>query len=284
MSLTNPKDVVTEQRLHEFYQGILPYLGGMPDLLANKFSRGDLYSTDEKIIGQWTDGKPLYQKTIAVTLTVSEDKVQQSTDIDLSSLNVDTMIFCSGFVIGQGAPDKFIRYSNDVWGSNLEYTFEVFLQTLSNLRIVTNRVTLNGCTAYAIIRYTKTTDSAVSMGDDTDYSTTEKIVGTWIDGRPVYQKTFTGTIPANTFVDDTTTNFAVAELPNVDKVVCSAGSICDNVGYDTILNAMWLSQGVNSRFARVTYYRSNQTVYLSSNSATCNGKDFSITVQYTKTT
>ena len=62
--LTNPNNVVTEERLAQFYQQILPYLGGMPDILANKFNRADLYSTDEKLIGRWIDGKPLYQRTI----------------------------------------------------------------------------------------------------------------------------------------------------------------------------------------------------------------------------
>ena len=63
MSVQNPERVVTKQDLADFYQCILPYLGGMPDILANKFSKGDMYSTDGKMIGQWIDGKPLYSKT-----------------------------------------------------------------------------------------------------------------------------------------------------------------------------------------------------------------------------
>ena len=35
MSLTNPKSVVTEERLEEFYIGILPYLGGT--FVINKY-------------------------------------------------------------------------------------------------------------------------------------------------------------------------------------------------------------------------------------------------------
>jgi hypothetical protein len=41
-----------------------------------------------------------------------------------------------------------------------------------------------------LIQYTKTTDQSIAIGSDTDYSTTEKIVGTWIDGKPLYQKTW----------------------------------------------------------------------------------------------
>lgn len=56
---------------------------------------------------------------------------------------------------------------------------------------------------------------AGSAGNYIDYSTTEKIVGTWIDGKPIYQKTYTNvsigvtadwtkfddTIPYDTLVD-----------------------------------------------------------------------------------
>ena len=66
MSLTNPNSLVTEERLNQFYGQILPYLGGMSEVLANKFSKSDLYSTDEKLIGVWIDGKPLYQKTYVI--------------------------------------------------------------------------------------------------------------------------------------------------------------------------------------------------------------------------
>ena len=66
MSLTNPKNVVTEERLSEFYHQILPYLGNVPDLVMSKFKQSDIYSTSERIVGQWVDGKPLYQKTIRI--------------------------------------------------------------------------------------------------------------------------------------------------------------------------------------------------------------------------
>ena len=91
MSLSNPKTVVTEERLNEYHQTILPYLGGMSDILANKFSRADLYSTDEKMIGRWIDGKPLYQKVIPFT------SLSQGMTIDISSLNVDTIPHLSGY-------------------------------------------------------------------------------------------------------------------------------------------------------------------------------------------
>lgn len=45
------------------------------------------------------------------------------------------------------------------------------------------------------------------------YSTTEQVIGKWIDGKPLYQKTFTGTCTTqNTF-----TNFGT--IPNHDKII-----------------------------------------------------------------
>lgn len=47
---------------------------------------------------------------------------------------------------------------------------------------------------YMPLQYTKTTDSAatgeVTYANENDYSTTETIIGTWIDGKPIYQKVY----------------------------------------------------------------------------------------------
>lgn len=45
-----------------------------------------IYSLEEREIGVWTDGKPLYQKTIQFTPT------QVQTSIDVSSLQIDTLV------------------------------------------------------------------------------------------------------------------------------------------------------------------------------------------------
>ena len=68
-----------------------------------------------------------------------------------------------------------------------------------------NRISASGLTAVnATIRYVKTTDTPGSGTWNTDgtyakhYSTEEKVIGTWIDGKPLYQRTFTGTCPNHT--------------------------------------------------------------------------------------
>jgi len=188
MSLTNPEKVVTEERLSEFYQAILPYLGGMPDVLANKFSKADLYSTDEKMIGRWIDGKPLYQKTI--NTGVLPNKSTKSIAHGIS--DIDNVVNGFGFFIHNNG--NLFYFFNHPYTSYMNIYIDK-----TNINVVTGTDATAYTNSYVTLQYTKTTDSAIEIGVDTDYSTTEKIVGTWIDGKPVYQKTvYCGALPNNT--------------------------------------------------------------------------------------
>ena len=54
----------------------------------------------------------------------------------------------------------------------------------------------------------------------TCYSTEEQIVGKWIDGKPLYQKTFTGTTSTTTSSDS-----VAGTITNLDTLVNSNGTI-----------------------------------------------------------
>jgi hypothetical protein len=219
MSVQNPNRVVTKQDLADFYGEILPYLGGMPEMLANKFSKGDLYSTDEKMIGQWIDGKPLYQKVLTKTIsatskigtyTSGNDGYLYQGHISISSdiPNIDTGMVDVGhsFYISSSATRGFMgawyeKDTGDIWFSTLYDRSDV--------------------SATFVVNYTKTTDSAISIGSDTDYSTTEKIVGTWIDGKPIYQKTVDlgsqQTLTSQTWFE---TNIDCSNISTLVNVLC----------------------------------------------------------------
>lgn len=182
MSLINPKDVVTEERLQEFYHVILPYLGGMPELMANKISRSDIYSTTEKMVGQWEDGKPLYQRSFSDSIGSSNTAgtFKSVTLRTLANTSIKRVVTSEKNGIGlptynQNNYIALVRFNNS--GNNSDVVF-----------ITQQAFTSSDVISYTI-QYTKTTDSATSIGVDTDYSTTEKIVGTWIDSKPLYQKT-----------------------------------------------------------------------------------------------
>ena len=188
MSVQNGERLATKQDLADMYQGILPYLGGMPEVLANKFSKGDLYSTDEKMIGQWVDGKPLYQKVVLIDFTKSSTTREYVNILDMSSYNVDTIVNGFGSFINDVSSDvKTKIFTLADQNARATIVYDRSTKYLQLLCYEMNGWKIKGCVT---IQYTKTTDSAISIGSDTDYSTEEKIVGTWIDGKPIYQKTF----------------------------------------------------------------------------------------------
>lgn len=177
MALT--EEQTTAKNFQEFYSKIRPYLNGsFPTPIVNKFSKGDLYSTDEKIIGQWIDGKPLYQRTFVASgsLALARAAWTDATtyfgvDVTVVGKIIDaTLLNQDGTVNGMRIPLHFDLYQNK---------FQIYYDGSIQDTIVNAVLTL---------KYTKTTDSPISIGDGNDYSTDEQVVGTWIDGKPVYQK------------------------------------------------------------------------------------------------
>lgn len=64
--------------------------------INQKFTELEIYSTEEKIIGKWIDGKPLYQKVITNLAQLDAEKWSKT---NISSLNVDKIIDIRGQVI-----------------------------------------------------------------------------------------------------------------------------------------------------------------------------------------
>lgn len=69
------------------------------------------------------------------------------------------------------------------------------------------------------------TDAAGSVGaggsSGEAYSTEEQVIGTWIDGRPLYRRVFEGVLPSST-------NFATlpnSKIENLDKIVSWNGGV-----------------------------------------------------------
>ena len=198
--------MATKADLQEMYQRMLPYLGGMPEVLANKFSKGDMYSADEKMIGQWVDGKPLYQKNI--TKIISSTAGAWTNLESMSGINV---VSYKGYGT-DGSQTYPLPYSSGTAYVSFRYESNTIQYITSDSNW------LNNNTIYLTIQYTKTTDSPISIGNDTDYSTDEKIIGTWIDGKPLWQKTVNfGTLPNRTM------KTVSAGISNLDYLVSMEG-------------------------------------------------------------
>lgn len=152
-----------------------------------------VYSTDEREIGVWTDGKPLYQKTIEVNnvngaiYTVENGETVLVTEV-FGVYNVSNTIQYLNIGYFNSSSDKCHIYTRgNVVYSDVTNTFASYYTKL-----------------LLTIHYTKTTDIAGSgsyaaLGvPAVHYSTNEHVVGTWIDGSTLYEKTVPtgGSVPS----------------------------------------------------------------------------------------
>ena len=153
-----------------------------------------IYSTTEREIGVWIDGKPLYEKTVYnAGGTSGYINIAHS----ISNLGVCVDAFGTCHDVGYGVPltgvcDMPIARiggdNNDIGICGVDTTNVIFsVPSAFQQRIVD---------IYITIRYTKSSDTAGSgiwtpQGVPTvHYSTDEHIIGTWVDGSTLYEKTF----------------------------------------------------------------------------------------------
>ena len=167
------------------------------------------------------------------------------------ALNSDTLI------IGYGGNNKGMDSKNSLSGK---------WDGANNVTNYTGRPT-NTSVLYCIATHN------MFMNEGSNYSTDEQIVGTWVNGKPIYQKTFTGTTSATT-----TSDSVAGTISNFDTLINSNGTI--------FLSGAW---GVNQHslpYNNVAEYYvddSNQIIIHKQNEI-ANNKQYMVTLQYTKTT
>lgn len=232
-----------------------------------------IYSLEEREIGVWTDGKPLYQKTFAIQIKTTVY------DIDVTALNIDTLFFVNNATYKKATADNNVVYLG--YFSSNEDKFQAYYKYSAKLI----RIALVGSgfvgTGHLTIRYTKTTDTAGS-GTWTPqgvpavhYSTDEQVVGTWVDGSTLYEKTINfGALPNNT------EKSVAHNISNVDKIWISDGFVftSSNTFYGLVHTA---GSSQTMQYAWDTNVdRTNVTIETYSDRSTLLAY---ITVRYTKT-
>jgi len=114
--------------------------------------RFNSYSTTEQVVGKWIDDKPIYQKVLIDDYTPSSSSRVYTDFMNLSELNIDTIISVNGFIVENDTPK--VKFMNFADGSPYAFAYDTntkYLQILS-----TDNITLTHVTA--VIQYTKTTD------------------------------------------------------------------------------------------------------------------------------
>lgn len=173
--------LTTEQRkAYDTYQFTDDFMQGRYIYLPT------IYSEDEREVGVWRDGKPLYQKTFSFDFS---ENVSGWTLFD-DSVSYDSLV--------QAVPNSKSTIST-------EDQLMLYPSTLSSPRWCIKNdhklyyyVDNSPRKGFVTIQYTKTTDTAGSgiwtpSGEIAHhYSTDEQIVGTWVDGSTVWERTITG--------------------------------------------------------------------------------------------
>ena len=162
----------------------------------------DNYSENEIIIGQWLDGKPIYQLTIT-GLNFGEIKATTALKYT-NNLFVDIDRIISSHVNRRNLDATYISAGVDVYCAH---------KLTENFIYIYSGVPFNKGTELTL-QYTKTSDAPNSFNPSMikankidyqvdnlnvgfqDYSESEIIVGRWVDGKPLYRKSYKVTSPS----------------------------------------------------------------------------------------
>lgn len=252
---------------------------------GTKIPREQIYSTTEKVVGCWTDGRPVYQKTIETTTpTTTTTGSMVNTMVSTGISNIRQVVQINAYTVRN---NSYFSIPMTIENSN-RLTIGMRTNSAStdpNKLSISNSVAeWSGLPLYVTIQYTKTTDSANSFnyGDPNDYSTTEKIVGSWIDGKPLYEKTIScGTLPNN----DTKT---IAHNVNNLKTIIKTEGFSVKTDGKTIYFPYYTPSSGNA-FVEVAASTSTTSIRINtygwdSSMGVTNFTTTYVTIQYTKTT
>ena len=223
-----------------------------------------IYSEDEREIGVWTDGRPLYEKTYTFNTTLIAQGSGRWTPTEIDGSNISTIVDCKSLISGY-----FWAFSalidNGVVNVVNPYSGSIDIDTL-------------------VLRYTKTTDQPGS-GTWTPqgvpavhYDGNEKVVGTWF-GETLYEKTLNSNISGA-----------------VEHWYVYLDTLINGINDYTIINwegfIQFQEDGV--KYAMILPDISGDNVYINRNSgrwylywhsgnATCTWGIISVTIRYVKT-
>ena len=109
-----------------------------------------------------------------------------------------------------------------------------------------------------------------------DYSTSEKVVGHWVDGKPIYQKTFEFTVPSGSPFEGNVLNLNIS---NIKNILSFNGSFCQGNEWNE-LNSFYTT----NCYIYTSVYLSEGNYYLHMRQSGFNNKPGVFTIQYIKTT
>lgn len=228
------------------------------------------YLEEEQLTGKrWVDGKPIYQNIYRIDSSISSATNIYSKITNLSE--IDNIINALG-----------IRTTDNPNGGSKTpccIPVEAWIESSSSFKVYSN--TLWNSVPYLILQYTKKTDTSsspikpIQIEKKHNYSTNEKVIGTWINGKPLYEKTWyvenlpTGSLEyfSNVIVEDAEDYFIENVFGKNSGSYQGVGITNNNNIYDTCITSLNLTNG---RWWLIRGGSSTSSIY--------------ITMRYTKTT
>lgn len=162
-----------------------------------------LYKLNEEIVIGIYNGKPLYRKLISITPSTSIGHLSYShsiANVEHIHINVGSS-YIDWTTSDNTSTTTYLSIPNAALDVN---STVAFINANPTDIIIYQGVDRSSSMRYIVcLEYTKTTDSAGSgnslmpysnaLPAATNYNTVEQVVGTWIDGKPLYQRTFVWT-------------------------------------------------------------------------------------------
>ena len=111
-------------------------------------SNGLVYSTTEQVVGKWIDGKPLYQKTVAVP--IASNSTWNTVNHNISNI----LEICNIKMVCHRNEQNIATYTT---GASSAGNRDAYANS-STVGINTTDSSIVGTTGYVTLQYTKTTD------------------------------------------------------------------------------------------------------------------------------
>lgn len=221
MAIQDDNTILNKGDLKAYHEAIAPMLGGTFMVRTNN---SDYYSTDEKVVGVWTDGKPLYMRTFTTTLFPSSG-TGALTEIDdaMAPANMETAFKVNCYMIRTvgGVTSIVSEYyvsDSDRFSLAVGDGWTWYVQRSSG---TVSRVVLT-------VAYTKTTDTAGSA-TTTPGAYDINFPNTWPEntevyfGNGLYGKRITGSV---TLVAGTRQDIIIASgISSSGKIVSQGGHV-----------------------------------------------------------
>lgn len=228
-----------------------------------------IYSEEEREVGVFTDNKPLYQKSFII----SNLTLNSGSWTDTSETIPDGVIVKA----------EIADYTTD----GVSYPIYANIDANDVLYIMQNRsIDITFSNAVITVWYTKTTDNAGDGSYNTlgvpkvHYSTDEQVIGTWVDGSTLYEKSYEITNINNNII-------TVDSSLNANEIIEMKGTFKRHISSNDIRWYRFDGRSENSSYNEYGLYPNydNGDLIVKINGySTSEIEKILLTVQYTKTT